>query len=47
MDRRDRVDFRYVKHKEFWFDFLGGVWYSIDAQESRKEVERYGKMLGD
>ena len=38
-------DFRYVKHKEFWFDFLGGVWYSIDAQESRKEVEGYGKDL--
>lgn len=37
-------DFRYVKHKEFWFDFLGGVWYSIDAQESRKEVKAMKKI---
>lgn len=38
------MDFRYVKHKEFWFDFLGGVWYSINAQESRKEVKAMEKI---
>lgn len=50
MDKRDRVDFRYVKHKEFWFDFLDEVWYPIDAQESRKEdkiMEKYWLIDGN
>lgn len=45
MDKRDRGgNFLYVKHKEFWFDFLGEVWYPIDAQESRKEVKAMEKI---
>lgn len=31
--------------RNFGLIFLGGVWYSINAQESRKEVEGYGKDL--